>query len=85
VEEAGVDLADQFAGLNVPVLDHTLQISGNQTLTVRVERNVIDVTVVTEHFLVKLPSCIRLPDPDGAVVSDTGDELPVGTDRNFAD
>lgn len=85
VEQAGVDFTHQFSGLDIPVLDHTLQISRNQTLTVRMKRNVINMAVMTEHFLMKLLSRIRMPDSDGAIIADAGYKFSVRTGRDFAD
>lgn len=85
MEQAGAEFTDQFARLDIPVLDHTLQISGNQTITVRVKCNVINVAVMTDHFLMKLFRRVRVPDSDGAVVFNAGHNLSVRTDGDFTD
>ncbi len=73
VEQPGIELANQLAGLDVPMLDAALEIGGDQTLAVGVKGDVIHMAFVPEQFAMQLSPRLGSPDAHRTIVPGGGD------------
>ena len=80
VEQAGVELADEFSRLGVPMFDAPLQVSGNEAPAIRMKGDVIYVTVMRQ-LQQRLLLSISVPDEHLGIIAPAGDELAIRADR----